>query len=262
MSTMTLGARTGLRGFPTLLVTETRLWLRDAGTVFYAVVFPTVLIVGLGLAIPGMREPITDAPEPWLGMTPIAFYGPVALATAVASIALTTFPSYVATFREKGVLRRLSTTPMRPQGLVLAHLVISLGALLVAACLAVVVGGIAFGLPAPASAAIVLLSFVLCVLSMFGIGAVIAALTPRATTANAFGMLIYFPMLFFAGMWTPGPVMPEGVAEVARFTPLGAATQAMNAGWFTGEVPGLQLVVMAAWAAVLLPVASRYFRWS
>ena len=37
----------GWRGFGVLLATEARLWLRDPGTVFFALVFPTVLLVVL-----------------------------------------------------------------------------------------------------------------------------------------------------------------------------------------------------------------------
>src|SRR5690606_2730110 len=122
---------TGWRGFGVLLATEARLWLRDPGTVFFALVFPTVLLVGVGFAIPGMRTPIEDAPPPWLGLTAVSLYAPVVLAAAIATPALTTMPVYFATFREKGLLRRLSTTPMRPQGIVVAHLVINLVAVVV-----------------------------------------------------------------------------------------------------------------------------------
>ncbi len=66
----------GWRGFGVLLATESRLWLRDPGTVFFALVFPTVLLVGVGFAIPGMRVPIEDAPPPWGGLTPVALYAP------------------------------------------------------------------------------------------------------------------------------------------------------------------------------------------
>ena len=109
--------RSGWRGFGTLLRTETRLFLRDGTAVFFALVFPTVLLVGVGFAIPGMREPITGAGAPWDGLTAIATYLPVVLAAAVATPALTTMPVTFATAREKGLLRRLSTNPMRQQGL-------------------------------------------------------------------------------------------------------------------------------------------------
>ncbi len=227
----------GWRGFGVLLATESRLWLRDPGTVFFALVFPTVLLVGVGFAIPGMRVPIEDAPPPWGGLTPVALYAPVVLAAAIATPALTTMPVYFATFREKGLLRRLSTTPMRPQGIVVAHLVINLVAVVVASAVALVVGQLVFGLPAPRNAGTVVLAFVLGVASMYALGTLVAARAPKASTASAIGTLIYFPLLFLSGLWTPGPMMPEAVAQVGRFTPLGAASQAMTAGWFEEGFP-------------------------
>lgn len=253
---------TGWRGFGVLLATEARLWLRDPGTVFFALVFPTVLLVGVGFAIPGMRTPIEDAPPPWLGLTAVSLYVPVVLAAAIATPALTTMPVYFATFREKGLLRRLSTTPMRPQGIVVAHLVINLVAVVVSSAVALVVGELVFGLPAPRSAGTVALAFVLGVASMYALGTLVAARAPKASTASAIGTLIYFPLLFLSGLWTPGPIMPEAVAQIGRLTPLGAASQAMTAGWFEPGFPTVQVVVMAVWTAVLLPLGIRLFRWS
>lgn len=252
----------GWRGFGTLLTTESRLWLRDAGTVFFSLAFPTVLLLGVGFAIPGMRDPIENAGGVWDGLTAIATYVPVVLAAAVATPALTTMPVYFATFREKGLLRRLSTTPMRPQGIVAAHLLINLVAVTAATAVALVVGSLVFGVPAPRSPGIVVLAFLLTVLSMLSLGTLVAARAPKASTASAIGTLIYFPMLFLSGLWTPGPIMPDAVREVGQYTPLGAAAQAMTAGWFEDGVPTLQLVVMAVWTAVLLPLGVRLFRWS
>jgi ABC-2 type transport system permease protein len=256
------GPRAGWRGFGRLLSTETVVWLRDAGAVFFGIAFPTVVLLGVGLAIPGMRDVITDAPPPWGGLTPIALYLPVVLATAIGTSALTVMPVTLATFREKGVLRRLSTTPMRPQGLIASHLAINLGSTLVASMVALLVGTLVFDAVAPRQVGVVLLAFVLAVAAMFALGTLVAARASRGATASAIGMTIYFPFLLFAGLWTPGPVMPDVIRDVGRFTPLGAASQAMTEGWFGDGFPAFQMVVLLVWTAVLLPLGVRLFRWS
>ena len=255
-------AGTGWRGVRTLTLTEGRLMLRDTGTVVFVLLFPTILLVGVGLVVPGMRDVLTDVPPPWAGLTGVSFYVPVALATSVATVALSTMPVYFATFREKGVLRRLSTTPMRPQGLIGAHLAIDVAAVCLAAVLALGVGSVVFEIAAPVNPGVVVAGFLLGVLSMFSLGMLVASRADKASTASAIGMTLYFPMLFFAGMWTPGPAMPETLRTIAGFTPLGAATQAMTTGWFGTGVPVSQLVVMVVWTVVLLPLAARLFRWS
>lgn len=269
MTTLTSAARVGGprslvggRGFGALLRTESRVWLRDGATVFFSLAFPVVLLVGVGFAIPGMRTPIEDLGPEWAGLTPFAAYVPVILAVAIATPALTTMPVHLATLRERGVLRRLSTTPMRPQGIIVAHLIINLVAVAAAAIVALVAAQLAIGLRPPQSPWTVLLAFVLGIAALYSLGTLVASRVRRGAAASGIGSLLYFPMLFFAGVWTPGPIMPDTVAAVAKFTPLGAAAQAMNAGWFESGFPALQVVVLAVWTAVLLPLAARLFRWS
>jgi ABC-2 type transport system permease protein len=258
------GLRTlvGGRGFGTLLRTESRVWLRDGATVFFSLAFPTVLLVGVGFAIPGMRTPMTGVPSQWLGLTPIAAYVPVLLAVALGTPLLTVMPVVFGQYRERGVLRRLGSTPMRPQALVVTHLVINLVAILAASAVMLVAGQLVFGLQWPNNPWVVLLAYVLGIAAMYSLGVLIAARVPRGSAASGIGSLLYFPMLFFAGVWTPGPIMPAGVAAVAKLTPLGAVAQAMTTGWFGHGFPAFQVVVLAVWTAVALPVGIRLFRWS
>ncbi|MEE6280334.1 ABC transporter permease [Georgenia sp. MJ170] len=258
----TLTARAGTRGLGTLIVAEARLFMRDFGSWFFALLFPTVLVLGIGLVIPGMREVMTDVPAPWVGLSVIQTVTPVALATAMGTVALVTLPVYIADYRHQGVLRRLSTTPMRPQGVLVAHVVINTVAVVVASVLAVVAALLVFDSPLPEQPLLAVGAFILGAAAMFGIGLMIAALAPKGSAASGIGMLVYFPMLFFAGLWTPGPAMPDTLATVASYTPLGAASQAMTTAWFDGGFPAHQVVVMLAYCVVLYPLAAKLFRWS
>lgn len=254
--------RTGMRGLGVLTRTEGRLFLRDFGSLFFVLIFPSVLLIGMGLAIPGMREPITDAGPLWGQFTVVDLFLPVMLCVAAATAGLTALPAYLASYRETGVLRRLSTTPMRPQGVLLAQLVVQLVAVTVGALLALLAGRLVFGSPMPERPVLAVVTFLLAVTAMFGIGLLIGGVANKGTTASGIGMLVYFPMLFLAGLWTPGPAMPDAVARVATYTPLGAGSQAMNVAWFgDGDFPLTQLVVMVVWSVLLFLVAARTFRW-
>jgi ABC-2 type transport system permease protein len=254
--------RTGTRALRALTLVEARLFLRDPGGAFFALAFPAVLLLGIGFAIPGMRDVLTDQPAPWAGLRAVDVFVPVALATAIATPALNTVPVALAGYREQGVLRRLSTTPMRPQGVLVSQAIIGVAALVLASLVALAAAAAVFGTPAPRQPATALLAFLVGAAAMFGIGLVIAAVARKGSSAGSLGMLVYFPMLFFAGMWTPGPVMPELVARVAAWTPLGATAQALTTAWFEGGFPAMQLLVMAGYVAVLYPLAARLFRWS
>src|SRR5699024_514575 len=199
---------------------------------------------------------------PFEGLQVIHMFTPALVSVAIATVGLTTLPAYLAGYREQGIFRRLSTTPMRPAGVLYAHLVIAVVTLLIAAPLAVAIGVLLFDVPMPAQPLLVAAAFFLGAGAMLGIGLVIGGLAPKATAASGIGMLVYFPMLFFAGLWTPGPMMRDTLQTIASYTPLGAASQALSEAWFGTGTPWLQLAVMAAYAVVFFAVGSKFFRWS
>lgn len=254
-------SRTGTRGLAVLIATEAKLFLRDLGNLFFVVLFPAVLLVGLGLAIPGMRDPITELPAPWQGLRAVDLFTPVMLCVAVATAGLTTVPAYLAGYRETGALRRMQTTPMRPQGVLLAQGLVQLIGVIVGAGLALLVGRLVFDSVLPQRPVLAVAAFLLATAAMFALGVLIGGLAPKANTASGLGMLLYFPLLFMAGLWTPGPLMPDAVERVAIFTPLGAAAQAMNDAWFETGMPWLAFAVMAGWAVVVFLIAARTFKW-
>lgn len=240
-----------------LTIVESKLFLRDTMSLVMGVVFPGLLLLLLGGVLPGFREATDDLD----GLRPIDIYVPIVLAVAIATTSVSVLPTYLATYRERGVLRRLASTPVGPVKLLVAQLVVNAMGTLVAILLAVVVATTAFGVDLPQQAPGFLIALVLGTAAMLAVGLLIAAVAPRAKTATGIGMLVYFPMLFFAGVWTPGPVMPEGLRRISDFTPLGAASNAMQDAW-TGTFPSaLHLAVMAGYLLVAGALAARLFRW-
>lgn len=245
----------------TILSTQARLFLREPASVFFALVFPALLLVAVGLAIPGMREPIGEGPLAGSGIRPVDLYATAVLALAVGTVALTTYPQVFAIYREKGVLRRLRTTPVHASRLLVAEVLVNLAALAVGVVLALVAGFALFDLEPPTQPLVVLAALVLGAASMMALGSVITALAPTTGAASAMGMTLYFPMLFFGGVWVSTALMPPALQSVATYVPLGAVAQALDEGWFGDGVPALQLLVSLGWAAVLVPLAARVFRW-
>ena len=73
-----------MSGLMKMTVNEMRLFLREPASVFFTVLFPTVLVVILGL-IPGFREPN----QALGGLRAIDLYVPIAIALSLALLALT-----------------------------------------------------------------------------------------------------------------------------------------------------------------------------
>ena len=107
--------------FVKLTRSEFRLLLREPMQLFWIFVFPSLLVVILG-CVPPFREPSADLG----GLRVIDLYVTIAIILTLASLALQVAPMALATYRERGILRRLATTPARPVALLGAQLVMSL----------------------------------------------------------------------------------------------------------------------------------------
>jgi ABC-2 type transport system permease protein len=112
---------------------ESKLLLRDGATVFFGLIFPTLLLVGLGTLLPDFQEATPDLG----GLRPVDVYAPVALTLAMVTVAVAILPAYLAAYRADGVLRRLATTPASPSVLLNAQLIVNLVILAIGSALAV-----------------------------------------------------------------------------------------------------------------------------
>jgi ABC-2 type transport system permease protein len=242
--------------FAKLTLTELKLFLREPTAVFFAVIFPPLLLGVLGV-IPGFREPSEDLG----GQRVIDLYVPIMIAFVLAMLAVSVLPTFLATYREKGILRRLSTTPVRPGSVLLAQLVMGVGMALVAVALVLGVGVVAFDTAIPAQPLGYLVAFGLAAAATFAVGMVVAAVAPSGKAASAIGSILFFPMMFLAGLYFPREAMPDILRRVSDFTPLGAGVQALQDA-ATGAWPQpLHLAVLAAIAIAASLTAAKLFRW-
>lgn len=240
-----------------LTAAEAKVFLRDPGAPAVVVGIPLALLLVFGL-MPGANEP-----DPKYGghsalATVIA---PMAVTILLAMLALTLFPNAMATYREKGLLKRLSASPVPPSRLLVAQLLVNLAAAVVVVALIAGVGGVALDIPMPGNPGGFLLSIVLGALALFSVGLLVAALAPTGRAASGFGSALFFPMLALGGVWVPKEQLPVFLQHVADVLPLGATLNALRATW-AGDAPELlQLGAMAVFAVVCTTIATRVFRW-
>lgn len=242
--------------FAKITTMEMRLLLREPAVILFGLLLPVGLLIGFGMA------PDVTKVDPNLGMSLGTYIASMSVTLAIVILALTVVPTALATYREKGILRRLSASPAPPAALLGAQLVVNVLIACFATAVLLVVGSLAFGIPGPANPLMFVLAFALGVAALFTIGLLIAALAPSARAANAIGMVVFFPSLFFAGVYIPWDAMPEIMRRISDFTPMGAAIQAVRAAWLGTDVRPLHLVIMAAYAVVAGVAAARFFRWS
>ncbi|MFJ8632809.1 ABC transporter permease [Streptomyces sp. NPDC093568] len=239
-----------------VLRTEARLLTREPGSLFWILVFPPVLLAILG-AVPAFREPQDGLG----GLRVVDTYVPVTVLVGMIVAGVQSMPVGLTGYREQGILRRMSTTPVRPSALLSAQMLVHALAAVLSALLALAVGRLVYDVRLPGQPYGYLLALVLAVLVALALGSVISAVSATVKIAGAVGTAVFFPMLFCAGVWLPVQAMPELMADIVGFTPFGAAAQALSQAT-AGDWPGWgHLGVMAAWTVALSAAAARWFRW-
>lgn len=248
-------ARPG-RAFRQIVLTEARLaWRQPIGLV-WGVGLPLVLLLVFG-SVPAFDEPLPEAPD----LTLFDLYVPILLILVLAMLAFQSLPYPLAHYRELGVLRRMSATPVPPSRLLAAQVVVNLAMAATALLLILALGTTVFGLDRPVQAPGFVLTLVLATAALFSLGLCVAAFARTGAAAAAIGNILFFPLAFFAGLWFPQQGMPDLLRGISRATPTGAAVQALDeslAGQFPSAAP---LLLLVGYAALFAFVSTRWFRW-
>lgn len=242
--------------FGKILLNEARLIWRLPTALIAGVALPVLLLVLFG-ELPSFHQRQAALG----GLSPFDLYVPVLIVLALGVFALWALPGPLVSYREQGILRRLSTTPVPPSWLLAAQVVIQLCLTVITLIVLITVSTTAFGVPAPKSPAGLALSFVLSVAGLFPLGLLIASMARTSTGAGVIGRLAFFPLMFLAGLWLPRPLMPGVLQGISTYSPLGAAAETIQdsiRGQFPPTVP---LLVLAGYALVLGFLAQRLFRW-
>ena len=235
---------------------ELKLFLRERVGPIWGVGFPMLLLVIFG-AIPSFRKVLPGSG----GLTILDSYTPILVLMSLALLAMVVMPLTMVGYRERGVLRRLRTTPAGPARVLTAQLIVSLCMAVVTVALILVVGRLAYGVPVPRQFGAWLVTAVFAVAALLATGMFVAAIGPTARAAGAIGNVLFYPLMFFSGLWLPIPSMPAALQHVSHATPLGAAWESFQQADLGHWPPALALVAMAAWAVAFGAGAARFFRW-
>ena len=248
--------RTAVRrsAFCGLVRTEALLLVREVVPLLWGVGFPMGLLAVMGAFSRGADASLG-------GVSLVAAYEPILIAFTVATFALQGLPTVLAGYRERGILRRLNATPVGAGRLLAAQLTVNLTIALISSAGILIVGDAAFGVPLPGQPAGFALALLLAGAAMLALGLLIAALARSGRVAGAVGTMVFLPLMFFAGLWTPRAVMPATLRGIGDHTPLGAAVAALQSS-MAGQWPAASgLGVLAGYAVAFGLLAWRLFRW-
>jgi ABC-2 type transport system permease protein len=127
--------------------------------------------------------------------------------------------------------------------------------------LVLAIGRLAFGVGLPNHWLLYLLELALTIIAMLALGVLIASLASSSRVANACGAVVFFPMMFFAGLWLPRESMGAVLRHISDFTPLGAGVGAMQDATRGVALAPSHLIVVVVYAVACVGLTIQSFRW-
>ena len=237
---------------------ETKIFLREPMGAFGSILFPVIVFIAGGRFLSGGLPPQAIAATSFVraGL-------PVLAAVLIALSGVLSLVTIISIYREGGILKRLRATPLRPQTILTAHVLVKLALTLVTMVLLVLAGKRYY----PVKVDIPVLGFAVALListwSILSIGFVIASLVPTARFAQPIGAAILYPMLALCGLFVPIEALPHRAQNVAHLLPLTYAVSLLEGIW-KNEAWSRHLGDVAALAAVFAicsALSARVFRW-
>ena len=247
-----------LNGLWKLTWLEIKIFLREPLGAFGSIFLPVLVFVVVGRIMGGRLPPraIATAEFVRVGL-------PVFVSLLIALSGVLSLVTIISIYREGGILKRLRATPLRPQTILTAHVLVKLVLTAVTMALTVLAGKRYF----PINMEVPIFGFMLALListwSILSIGFVIASIVPTARFAQPIGAAILYPMIGLCGLFVPVQSLPPVLQAVARVLPLTYAVSLLQGIWkgepwsaHLGDVGALVVVFVICTA-----LSAKVFRW-
>jgi len=246
------------RGLWKLTWLEIKIFLREPLGAIGSILFPVLVFVVVGRLMGGRITPSSSA------LTGFVRVGlPVFASVLIALSGVLSLVTIISIYREGGILKRLRATPLRPQTILTAHVLVKLALTLVTMALMVAAGKRYY----PINVDVPIFGFAMALListwSILSIGFLIASIVPTARFAQPIGAAILYPMLALCGLFVPLESLPPVLRGAAHVLPLTYAVSLLQGIWkgeawsaHVGDVAALIVVF-----AVCTALSAKVFRW-
>jgi ABC-2 type transport system permease protein len=194
---------------------ELKLFAREPLTVVFTFALPLVFLFILGSSFGNIPHP-----DVYRGFGAMDYYVPVYIAGVVAALGLIALPVHLASYRERGVLRRFRASSIPVWSVFGAQVAVTLIVGVLSSLLLVFVSFAIYHIESPRSLFGVMAAFVLGTLTFAALGLFLGLVLPTTRAAQGAGVLLWFAMLLISGGGPPFEVLPTALVRVGDATPL------------------------------------------
>jgi ABC-2 type transport system permease protein len=184
-------------------------------------------------------------------VNPAHWYVASYLTVVIAAMGLVMLPVHLASYRERGVLRRFAAAGFPRWSFAMSQLIVGLLTTAVSCALLLAVAAPVYGIPPLHAWWRVLAALALGSVAFVSLGVVLGSVLPSARSAQAVGLLIFFPSFLLGAGGPPPHVMGSVVRHVAGPLPLTLLTNAVREPWLglgsaTGSLAAIAALAVAA----------------
>lgn len=240
----------------TLLSANLKMIIRNKQALYFSLILPAVIMLIFKVVAGNSKVN---------GMSYVDFVVPGLITMSLLQMTIFSIAFVVAQQREKGVLKRLLATPMRPVDFMAAQVFTRLIIGLVQVLLLVSVAILALNYRMNGSFLAVILVAALGVLVFLSLGFIISGIAKTVETVPAIANMILFPMIFFGNIFFPLDNLPKWLKPVAQVLPIkylaDALRNIMTLGHSLWDVKK-DILGLVVWLAIFLVIAARVFSFS
>jgi len=230
--------------FVAIFEAVTKNWLRSRTGLFFSIMFPIMMLFIFGSNFGGTN------------------YVPTMTAAFIMTNGIIGLTSTNTEFKRRGIIRRLSITPLTKAdwivGCVLSQTVLNL----VLTGIMITIGWAAFSvrvIPDPLTILMIFLGSVM----FSGIGMALSGSIKDVEAASAIGNVISYPMMFLSGVFVPLSIMPSTLQSISNFIPLTYFSDGLKAAIITKSTGTIlfDMGIVAALAVAFIAIGVLLTRW-
>ena len=247
-----------LRGLWKLTWIEIKIFLREPLGAIGTIAIPVLVFLVIGRVVGRTLSPTSLASSSFIGVGLPVFASVLISVNAVLSLV-----TIISIYREGGILKRLRATPLRPQTILTAHVIVKLALTAATLALMVLAGKRYYPIGIQVPWFGFTIALLICTLSILSIGFLIASIVPTARFAQPIGAAILYPMIGISGLFTPLDSMPPVLHAAALALPMTYAVSLLGGIW-KGDAWSAHMGDVAALAVVFFvctALSAKVFRW-
>lgn len=235
---------------------------RQPESVFFTVALPLIFLF-LFVSIFG-NDPINVGDQEIKGST---YYVPGIVTLSLVSATVLNLAISLTFARERGLLKRVRSTPLPPSVFVAGRIGTASGVSVLLVAAVVLLGGLVYDVTLPTRTIPALaLATLVGTASGCALGFALSSIIPTEQAAPAITNAVILPLYFFSGVFIPNDDIPEVMQRIGDLFPVKHVFQAVLTAFDPATTgAGLawdHLAVIAAWGLAGLFITVKRFQWA